>query len=326
MITCIESSVHNPAALFAVHNLAAKFRPVNGRWGVLHMAAHADFMLDRHNCVPTLADENPGILENQIRIKRIDELFPIYFQFASARLQQLLFPDECTGLLPVMILTGFEFAFRLPRFRLRLLSFFHEFDFAILNLRDLALHPSNLLPESLEFLVFASLKLLSPKLGDGVLARLDFKLQFLSLQFKLPSTMANLLQIGAPVRGGLLQALLFERHRCEFCFQLSQFLISILEDEQLFNLRKHSRFTFHVSPFASTAEVISVMCRLIKLHGRTLSVFRAPLSRVGRPENSDTQFSNLPVKLTKSAFRELGRRAEGPFESLNRCERSIEKL
>jgi hypothetical protein len=159
---------------------------MNIRGGVLHVTTHTNFVLDRHHCVAAFGMENALVAQQQVRIaKRGRRFLSGGLGFFKRLGQKLPLRFQVDELLLELDLLDLEIGFSAFDFPAGILSLLHEIDFVILDLVDFSLETYNLVAQSLEFVVFSSLKLLRLVLGDLVATGASIQLKLLSFDLNL---------------------------------------------------------------------------------------------------------------------------------------------
>ena len=191
-----------------------------------------------------LAIEEAFELVEQIVVDLSGKRFPLVFEFLLLSFQRFGFCFQVGHLArnafcqrPRAFIGYFEFA-------LELVGLDHQFEFLILEFPDFIFVPLNFVANRPKLLILPGLILLCPKARDafGTCAHVEF--QFFAINFDQAPFLFQ--RFNARRRCSQLRFKMssLQGHRPYLSLDLSDLLLSILKNEQLFQFRMHERSTY----------------------------------------------------------------------------------
>ena len=124
---------------------------------------------------------------------------------------------------------------------MRRFGLFHQLDFLVLDLEDRRLAGVDFVGERAVFLILPGLELLVGIPGDHLLFAVDFQLEIFAGRFDLFDTEFGILQLGLDRGGFGLECLPLRLDAGQLALLPADFLVAVLQDQQLFNRFLHVR-------------------------------------------------------------------------------------
>ena len=138
---------------------------------------------------------------------------------------------------PRALVGSFDFPFQL-------VGLDHQFEFLILEFADFIFVPLNFVTNRLKLIILPGLILLRLETRNAFGACADIEFQILALNFDLTPLLLQRFHARGSCGQLRFKMSTFERQGFNLSLDLSDLLLSILENEQLFQFRMHERSTY----------------------------------------------------------------------------------
>ncbi len=198
-------------------------------------------MLDRDDRRVAFAGEESLVALHHIFVDAGGELLALGHQRLELPLQSFTFLSEIVELAIDRFARGRGGFFLNGNLGPKFVSLFHQLELLVFELHDLFLVALDLMAHGLELVVLARLVLLRLQARDAALPRADIELQFFAIDLELFRALLERFEAdggGDELRFKILALL---RQYPDLGLDMTDTLIAILQNEQLFQLSLHAR-------------------------------------------------------------------------------------
>ena len=207
----------------------------DGLSGDLHVAAHADFMLESCDGGTVLGFEEPEVEFEDIFVERFCQKFVLVSEVGDARLQiDFLAVESCEEVLKFLALFGMRL-FRGGDLRYQLFEILHQIQLAIFEGYDGLFSGLNFMGKGRVFFILTGLELLLSVAGDGIPFGSRLHFEGFSLDLDFPRADLCQVELGGGVRDLPFASLALLGQMCELRLEASKALVAVLQGEQLFD-------------------------------------------------------------------------------------------